>query len=206
MAPPHGILARNMVVPPLWWALGVCASRGKGWVGCAHLGDYFSLSPGLSHSIWSHTSGSWYLLRFLFKDVSLALMYMASFMCLVVPWVSLWTMLKQSGLTGCPVERVCRWMGRRPWDTPWIYHQRLPVSPMYSTGHLMVGHLYWYMTLLFVTLESLSLGAVRRSLMVLDPLKCTWMLFLLQVLLIFFLIPVCREPPCRCFCCCCWWC
>ena len=36
--------------------------------------------------------------------------------------------------------------------------------------------------------------------MVLDPLKCTWMPFLLQVLFEFFLlIPVCREPLCNVF-------
>ena len=130
MAPQHGILTGNMVLPPTIVSSGVYVpawERGnkRRWVGYVHLGDYLSLSPGLSCSIWSHTCGSWYLPRFLFNDGSLALMYMDSFMCLVVPWISLWTMLKQSGLTGCPVELVCRWMGRGPWDAPWIYPQNL---------------------------------------------------------------------------------
>ena len=104
-------------LPGIWFCphcskqWGVCASRGGKGVGCVHLGDYLSMSPGLSCSIWSHTYCSWYFSRFLFKDGSLALMYMASFMCLVVPWVYVWTMLKQSGLTACPVELVCSWMG-----------------------------------------------------------------------------------------------
>ena len=50
---------------------------------------YLRLSPGVSCSIWSHTCGSWYLPRFLFKEGPLALMYMASLMCLVVPCVSM---------------------------------------------------------------------------------------------------------------------
>ena len=37
--------------------------------------------------------------------------------------------------------------------------------------------------LTFCSLVSLSLGAMSKSLMVLDPLKCTWIPFLLHVLL-----------------------
>ena len=54
MALPHGILTRNMVVPPCYSEQGVYVPAGgrKGeWVGYVHLGDYLSLSPGLSCSI-----------------------------------------------------------------------------------------------------------------------------------------------------------
>ena len=101
--------------------------KGEGAGKVSVLRCYLSLSPGVSFSIWSHTCGSWYLPRFLFKDGSLALMYMASLMCLVVPCVSLWTMLKQSGLTGCPMQLLWRWMGegRGPWDAPWVCPPKL---------------------------------------------------------------------------------
>ena len=59
----------------------------------------------------------------------------------------------------------------------------LPDSPIYSSGQLMCGHLHLYMTQLFWSLLSLSLGAMRRVLMVLLSLKCTWIPKLLHVLL-----------------------
>ena len=77
---------------------------GEGKVG--GLQCYLSLSGGVSCRIWSHTCGSWYLPKFLFREGSLALMYMASLMLLVVPCAFLWTMLKQSVLIGCPMELV----------------------------------------------------------------------------------------------------
>ena len=72
---------------------------GEGWV-------YLSWSAGVSCRMWSHTCGSWHLPKLLFKEGSFALINMSSLMFLVVPCASLWTMLKQSGLTGWPVELV----------------------------------------------------------------------------------------------------
>ena len=56
-------------------------------------------------------------------------------------------------------------------------------SPIYSSGQLMCGHLNLYMTPLFWRLLYLSLGAIRKVLMVLLPLKCTWIPKLLHILL-----------------------
>ena len=50
----------------------------------------------------------------------------------------------------------------------------LPNSRMYSTEQLMCGHLNLYIIPLFWSLLSLSIGAMRRVLRVLLPLKCTW--------------------------------
>ena len=58
----------------------------------------------------------------------------------------------------------------------------LPDSVMYSCGQLMSGHLDLYLTLLFGSLLHLSLGAMRRVLMLLLPLKCTQIPNLLHVL------------------------
>ena len=82
---------------------GVGIQKGGGGRG---LWCYLSLSAGVSCRIWSNTCGSWYLPRLLFREGSLALMYTASLMFLVVSCASLWTMLKLSGLIGCPVELV----------------------------------------------------------------------------------------------------
>ena len=42
-------------------------------------------------------------------------------------------------------------------------------SPMYSSSHSTLLHLYLYMTPLFFTMVSLSFGAIRRFLMVSPP-------------------------------------
>ena len=106
---PHMEYQEDGCTPAIVGSGAVCNQQGGG--GGVNVGCYLSLSPVVSCRIWSHTCGSWYLPRFLFNDRSLALMYMASLMCLVVPCVSLWTMLKQSALTGCPVELVWLLMG-----------------------------------------------------------------------------------------------
>ena len=108
MAPPHDILTKKMVVPPAM-VRGEDVVTNSKWR-CGD-GDYLSLCTGVSCRIWFHTCGSWFLPKFLFKEGSFALMNMASLMFLIVPCDSLWTMLKQSGLTGCPMELVCWWMG-----------------------------------------------------------------------------------------------
>ena len=63
------------------------------------------LVPGPIHVVAGIFPSSW------FKEGSLTLMYMASLMFLANPCASLSTMEKHSGLTGCPVEDVCRCMG-----------------------------------------------------------------------------------------------
>ena len=127
----------------------------------------------MSCRIWSHTWASWYLPKFLFKEGSLTLMNMASLMFLVVPCISMWTMLKQSGLIGCPVELVCWWMGDGALRCSLsLSPNALLVSPIYSSGQLICRHLYLYMTLLFCSLVSLSFGVISNVLMVFEPLKC----------------------------------
>ena len=124
-----------------------------------HMGSvvYLSWSAEVSCRTWSHTCGSWYLPKFLFKEGSFAQINMASLMFLAVTCYSLWIMLKQSGLTRCPVELVCWWMG------DWALRCSLSLSPnallvsqIYSSGQLICGHLYMYMTPLFCSLVSLS--------------------------------------------------
>ena len=141
---------------------------------------------GLSLSTWSQTCGIWNFPKFLFKDRSLTSMYMASLMFLVSPCASLSTMVKHSGLTGCPVVEVCRCMGEGALRCSLYLSSRvIPDSPMYCSVQLMLGHLYLYMTSLLVSLWSLSFGAISSCLTVFVPLKCTWMPCLLQVLLNF---------------------
>ena len=54
--------------------------------------------------------------------------------------------------------------------------------PMYSS-HSNLWHLYLYFTQLFCMILSLSLGDTRRLLMVLPPLKWTWIPILPQMIL-----------------------
>ena len=129
-------------------------------------------------------------------------MNMASLMFLVMLCDSLWTMLKQSMLIGDPVKLVC-W-GMEPWDVLWVSPNALPVSPIYSSGQLIVGHLYLYMTPLFCSLVSLSLGTISKVLRVFEPLKCTCILSCYMSFWTFHRIPVYMEPPwiCSSYCCC----
>ena len=88
--------------------------------------------------------------KLLFSIGSFTQMYMASVMFLVTPCDSLCTMVKQSGLTGCPVELMCWWMG----DGAIICSLSLspnvlPDSPIYSSGQFVWRHLNLEITLLF---------------------------------------------------------
>ena len=56
-------------------------------------------------------------------------------------------------------------------------------SPIYTSSHSTLSHLYLYMTPLFLRIGSLSFGAMRRFLMVSPPLKCTCMPYFLHDLL-----------------------
>ena len=68
---------------------------------------YLSCRVGVSCSIGCQMCGSWYFPMFLLSEGSLTLMNMASFMFLVLPCGSLCVMVKQFGLTGCPVVLLC---------------------------------------------------------------------------------------------------
>ena len=121
----------------------------------------------MSFSTWSQTCGSWNFPKFLFRDGSFTLIYMASLMFLVSPCASLSTMVKHSGLTGCPVVEVCKCMGEGALRCSfYLSPSVLPDSPMYCSVQQMLGHLYLYMTPLFVSLGSLSLGAMSNCLSV----------------------------------------
>ena len=88
--------------------------------------------------------GSWNLPRFLLSEGWLILMYMASLMFFVMPWDSLPTMQKQSGLIGCPVVVVWRWMGDGALRCSlYLSPSVLPDSPMYFSVQLICGHLYF---------------------------------------------------------------
>ena len=125
-------------VPPIWCTyLGKCVPlpyvrwgcSGKcprGGMAAAVVGEvlyYFRCSEGVSFKIWSHTCGNWNFPKFLFKESSLTLMYMASLMFLAKPCDSLSTMEKHSWLTGYPVTDVCRYMGEGAFRCPCICHQ-----------------------------------------------------------------------------------
>ena len=166
---------------------------GHVW-GVAGTGDglyYLSCSDGVSFSTLSQTCGKWNFPKFLFKDGSFTLMYIASLMFLVSHCASLSTMVKHSGLTGCPVVEVCKYMGEGALRCSlYLFHSVLPDSPIYCSVQLMLGHLYLYITPLLVSLGSLSLRAMSNCLTVFVPLKCTWMPCLLHVLLNFSPYPL----------------
>ena len=111
-------------------------------------------------------------------------------MFLVTLHNSLMTMVKHWGLTGCPMEWLWLCIGDGALRCSLSMSPRdLPHSPMYCSGQLMCGHLNLYITPHFWSLLSLSLGAMRRVLMVLVPLKCTWIPKLLHDLLKLFPSP-----------------
>ena len=96
---------------------------------------YLNCSDGVSFSTWSQTCGSWNLPKFLFNYGSLTLMYMTSLMFLVSPCASLSTMVKHSGLTGCPVVDVCKCVGEGALRCSlYLSPSVLPDSPRHRVG------------------------------------------------------------------------
>ena len=73
-------------------------------------------------------------------------------------------------------------------------------SPMYFSTHSSLSYLYLYITLLFWMMFSLSLGATRRLLMVLPPLKWTWYLPYYKCSWYFCWDPWYKDPPLGCYC------
>ena len=80
--------------------------------------------------------------KFLFSEGSFTQIYMASLMFLVIPCDSLCTIVKKSGLTGCPVKFLCWQMGDGALGCPLsLSPNTLPDSPIYSSGQFKCGHL-----------------------------------------------------------------
>ena len=145
---------------------------------------YLSPSDGVSWSTSSHMWGSLYFARFLLRDGSLTLMYIASSIVLMTPVTSYalwWNTLK---LTGCPVVLLWWFTGDGAQRCSFILSPYdLPDSPICSSRQLLCGQLNWYITPLSWHLLSLSCGAMSRVWIVLLSLKCTWMPKPLQIFL-----------------------
>ena len=122
-------------------------------------------------------SGSWNLPKFLFNDGSLTLMYMASLIFLVSSLcfpVHYGETFWADWMSCC--EYACKCMGEGALRCSLnLFSSVHPDSPMYCSVQLMLRYLYLYMTPLFVSLGSLSLGAIGNCLTAFVPLKCTWM-------------------------------
>ena len=132
----------------------------------------------------SHTCGRWYLPIFLLRDGLLTLMYTASLISLIRLLSSLPTTLKLLIVVSWPVMLLWSKIGEGCFKCSLNLSPKvLADSPIYSSSHSTLSHLYLYMIPLFWVMRSLSFGAIRRSLMVLPPLKKTWMPYFLQVFL-----------------------
>ena len=81
-------------------------------------------------------------------------------------------MLKESGLTGCPVELVCRCMGGG--DLEMLLESITNNSVSFSyilNGTVDHWHLYWYMTPLFCNLRVLVLRGHKKILNGIGPFE-----------------------------------
>ena len=114
--------------------------------------------------------GSRYLPKFLFNEGSFTQINMAFLLFLVFPCgCSLCTMMKQSGLTGCPVVLMCWWMGPSgaPLPCPLMFCQILQCIPQ---DNLCVGIGICRLSHSFAVLV-LILGAMRSVFTLFVPLK-----------------------------------
>ena len=93
------------------------------------------------------------------------------------------TILKLSRETSWPVVFWWPWWVMVLLCSLYLSPNVLPDSPMYSSSQSTLPHLYLYITLLFLSMVSLSLGCTRRSLIVLPPVKYTSTPYLLQMFL-----------------------
>ena len=135
---------------------------------------YFKFSSEMLSRISSQMCGRWYLPIFLLRDGLFTFMYRASFMVLKRFWSSLPSMEKLSIVTSWP--EMLRWscMGNGALRCSFYLSSKfLADSPIYSSSQSTLSHLYLYMTPLLWRSGSWSLGAIRRSLMVWPPLRCT---------------------------------
>ena len=105
-------------------------------------------------------------------------------MFLAILLSSLPTILKLSRETSWPVMFWWSMMGDGAlMCSLYLLPNVLPDSPMYFSSQSTLPHLYLYITPLFLSMVSLSLGCTRRSLMMLPPLKYTSTPYLLQMFL-----------------------
>ena len=133
--------------------------------------------------------GRWYLPMFLFRDGSLTLMNRASLIAPVRFWSFLPTMVKSLMLILWP--EVLQWsnIGEGAFWCSLNLSAKVPAdSPIYSSSHPCSLHLYLYMAPLLLVIGSLSLGTIRRLLMV-CPLKWPCTPNLLHVFFILSLKP-----------------
>ena len=138
------------------------------------MGQCFSFNSDIMCRTSSHMWGRCYLLIFLFRDGSLTLMNRAFLNALMRFWSSLPIMVKLLMVNLWPEMFQWSWMGEGDfWCSLNLSAKVLADSPIYSSLHPSSLHLYLYMTPLLLVIGSLSLGAIRRSLIVWPPLKCT---------------------------------
>ena len=160
--PPHGIYLPTLklcVLPHFLYSTLVGIHMWGWMVSCAT----FSWSYSVSCKILVKMYSSWYLPKFLLSERSLNHMYITSFMLLVTPFDSLSTMMKQFGLTGCPVEWLCWCVGDGALRCCLCWSPKdLPDSPMYSSGQLMCGHWNLYITPLFSNNDTRSIFSLNR--------------------------------------------
>ena len=142
-----------------------------GWCNCHWSAFYFNLSSEMLSRTSSQICGRWYLPTFLFRDGLFTLMCRASFMSLVRFWSSLPKMEKLSRVTEWPEMLIWSCIGEGDFRCSLNLSSKfLADSPMYSWSQSTLPHLNLYMTPLLLRIGSLSLGAIRRSLMVWPPL------------------------------------
>ena len=89
-------------IPP-GWRIGRCYSQVADGIATVPM---LFFSSGMLNRTSSHMCGRWYLPTFLFRDGSLSLMYMASFMALIRFWSSFPTILQFSILMVWPVDVI----------------------------------------------------------------------------------------------------
>ena len=97
---------------------------------------------------------------------------------------SLANILKSSTDTVWPEMVIWSWIGEGDfWCSLYLSPKVLADSPIYSSSHSTLLHLNLYITPLLFRIGFLSLGFIRRFLMVCPPFKCTSIPYFLQVLL-----------------------
>ena len=143
----------------------------------------------------SHTWGRWYLPIFLLRDGLFTLMYIACLISLMRLLSSLPTTLKLLIVVSWPVMVLWSKIGEGCFKCSLNFHQRFWLIHLYTPHHTPPYHTYickWCH--FFGVMRSLSFGAIRRSLMVLPPLKNTWMPYFLQVFLTLSpSVPACAQ-------------
>ena len=135
---------------------------------------YCNFSSEMLSRTSSQICGRWYLPICLFRDGLLTLMYKASLMSLMRFCSSLPNMEKLSIVTEWPEVLIWSCIGEGALRCSLNLSSKfLADYPIYSWSQSTLSHSYLYMTPLLLRIGSLSLGAIRRSLMVWPPFRCT---------------------------------